>query len=427
MRTFVIILSLIPIISFSQQIKQFDSLQNNFLYNQLYNETLDALDTDSTNVTAWIYNARAAQQQYMEQQAEKAWIKVLKYNKNNYEALSNLQKIQVSTDRYAMAYATTMKMDSIKPNQLLNWWMLANTTNKIKEHQKSLSWCDTIIELYPEYERAINLKAHNLLKTKDTISALKIWRNLIKTHYKDAYIRQLALTASTHSWRDTALQAINDKIKTDSTNAYLCKMAGFLLFHKKNYIDACIMLRNANVMGDTSIFTRRFWGMAAYNSADYSSAYAQLSTIPDAEKNNSLFYMISISHARMLGNEESIELLQKTYDLFYNPSLIAGILNELAETHKSVSGRYERKGDNTSKTLHIEKAIQSIREAQKMHYDPTSNLRLAIIYDTYLNEKETAKKYYTQYCKEFPDSTSKNWQFSSNRIRLITEELHFMK
>lgn len=425
MRTFVIFLSLIPIISFSQQIKQFDSLQNNYLFGQLYNETLAVIDTVSTNITAWTYNARAAQQQYMEQQAEEAWIVVLKYDKNNYEALSNLQKIQASTDRYAMAYVTTLKMDSIKPNQLRNWWMLANTTNKIKEYQKSLSWCDTIIGLYPNYEKAINLKAHNCLKMNDTVNALRIWRDLMQNHYKDAYIRQLALTASTHSWIDTALQAINAKIQTDSTNAYLCKMAGFLLFNKKNYIDACIMLRNANTMGDTSIFTRRFLGMAAYNSNDYSTAYTQLSSIPEIEKNNSLFYMMSISHARMLGNEESIDLLQKTYDLFYNPSLIAGILNELAETHKSVSGRCERKGDNTNRTLHIKKAIQSINEAQKMHYDPTSNLRLAIIYDTYLDEKETAKEYYHKYCKELPDSTSKNWQFSSNRIRLIKEELHF--
>lgn len=425
MRTFVIILSLIPIISLSQQTKHFDSLLNNYLFGQLYTETLEIINKDTANLTAWTYNARAATQQYMEQEAEDAWEVVLKYDKNNYEALNNLQKIQITTDRLTAAHATTLTMDSLKPSQLRNWWMLANITNQLREYQKSLIWCDTIMERYPDYEKAINLKAHNLLKTNDTVSALEIWRELMQNHYKDAYIRQLALTASTHTWIDTALQAINAKIETDSTHAYLYKMAGFLLFHKKSHIDACIMLRSANSMGDTSVFTRRFLGMAAFNSSDYSTAYTQLSSIPEIEKNNSLFYMMSFAHARMLGNEESLELLQKNYDNYYNPPIIAGILNELAETHKRVSYRYKHKQDNKNVVFHLRKAIEDINKAQKIDYDPAANIRLAIIYDTHLNEKEIAKKYYTRYCKEQPDSTSKSWKFSSQRIRLINEELHF--
>ncbi len=426
MRTFIIILSLLPIISFSQKASHYDSLLSNYLYTQVYSEAKTAIKADSTDQTAWQYLARSAQFQYMENIAEKAWQHVLRADSANYEALNGLQKIYRAQNRHKDVLKITRKMDSLLPGQLRNWWILAQTENALKNYKKSIFWCDTITRSYAQFHKAQHVKALNLLNVNDTITALEIWRKLFHNHYRDSYLRQLAYTASSHTWNDTIFRDISAKIKTDSTNAYLHKMGGYLLFYQKNYIDAGIMLREAFDLGDSTDFTRRFLGMAAFYAKDYSTAYYQLSELPGIEENNSLYYMMSFAHARMMANEESIALLEKTYKKYYDSIFISGILGETAETQKRIADKFERRNMHKLSKKHANQAQVEQKKALAMHPSPQNYLRMAMIYDLYTNKKDEALDLYRHYCQVKPDTSSQSWKFARIRIISIKEDKHFM-
>lgn len=425
MRTFIIILSFYPLFSYSQSASYYDSLLSQYFYIQSYNEAKTALQKDSNDITAWHYLAKSAQLQYMEDEAERAWEQVLKSDSLHYEALNGLQKLYRGQDRFDDVLNITRRMDSLLPGQLRNWWILAQTENKLEHYRKSIFWCDTIIQVYKQFHKAMHVKALNLLKLNDTLAAIKIWRNLFHDHYKNSYLRQMVYTASSHSWNDTVVKDIADKLEIDSTNAYLYKMKGYLLYNQKAFADAAIMLRKAMELGDSTDFTRQFLGLSAFKIDDYSTTYDQLSQLPNIESNNSLFYMMSFSHARIYADTTSLKLLDKTLNKYYDPPFIASILNEISEASKTVFEKYRRRGLKKESQHFMDKAEEALRLSRKLHPTHRINLRFAMLYDVYAVDKNKALNYYEKYLSGIENTNSPNVKFARFRVQQLKEELHF--
>ncbi|ALO14816.1 putative PEP-CTERM system TPR-repeat lipoprotein [Salinivirga cyanobacteriivorans] len=425
MRAFIIILLFISVSSFSQNEKLYDSLLAEFNYTELLDTTLKKVAQDSNDVIALTYLATAAEKQYLENIALDTWQKVVALDSNNYKALSGCKRLLLKKDKYKAALLYADRMNDLKPGQIRNYRDLARIKYKLKQYEQSIQWCDTSLMMYSPNPTISDLKAHNLLALNDTIAALKIWCDLTTKHYTEQYARQLTFNAAGHQWNDTVQNLMSELAVIDSLNPYLPKMHGYLLFRKKEYAEAVIMFRKSMELGDSTAFNRRFMGMSAFNSGDYSSAYELLGSLKDVEQNNSLYYMMSISHAHVYADTTSHRLLVNTYQKFFDPPFVAGILSEISETTKSIGDKYDRRGKDELAEDYFQMSEKALYKARKIHYSNKNNLRLAMLYDIYTKDLKKALKYYKRFAENHSDTASPNFKFSKNRIIRIKEELHF--
>lgn len=425
MRAFIIILLFISVSSFSQNAKLYDSLLAEFNYTELFETTLKKVAQDSTDVVALTYLATAAEKQYLENIALDAWQKVVALDSNNYKALSGCKRLLLKKDKYKSALSYADRMNVLKPGQIRNFRDLARIKYKLKQYEQSIQWCDTSLMMYSPNPMISDLKAHNLLALNDTVAALEIWYDLTQKHYADQYVRQLTFNAAGHHWNDTVQDLMSDLAVIDSLNPYLPKMHGYLLFRRKAYAEAAILFRKSMELGDSTAFNRRFMGMSAFNSGDYSSAYPLLGSLENIEQNNSLYYMMSISHARVYADTTSHRLLVNTYQKFFDPPFVAGILSEISETTKSIGDKYDRRGKDELAKDYFQMSEKALYKARKIHYTNKNNLRLAMLYDIYTKDLKKALEYYKRFAENQSDTASPNFKFSKNRIKRIKEELHF--
>jgi tetratricopeptide (TPR) repeat protein len=425
MRAFIIILLFISYSSVSQNIKLYDSLYSNYKFSELFETTLNQVKTDSSDLLSLTYLARAAEKQYLENIALDAWLKVIRLDENNYEALAGAKRILIKKDQFQKALPLIHHLDKLNPGQLRNYWDLAWSNYNLEKYEESIHWCDTSLKAYSPNPMVSDLKAHAFLGLKDTASALAIWYDLTQNHYADQYARQLVFNASGTEWTDTVLNLLSKMQENDTLNAYLPKMQGYLLFRNKEYADATIEFRKAMELGDSTEFTRRFWGMSAFNFEDYSSAFQLLSSLKDINENNSLFYMMSFAHARIYADTTSSELLLETYKKFFDPPFVAGILNESSEVSKNIGDKYDRRGLKELARDYFQKSESELFLSRKIHYTNVNNLRLAMLYDIYKRDYKKALKYYNIYLENNVDTASRNYKFSKTRLRTIKEELHF--
>lgn len=425
MRAFIIILLFISYSSFSQNLKLYDSLYSNYKFSELFETTLNQVKTDSTDIVSLMYLARAAEKQYLENIALDVWLKVVSLEENNYEALAGSKRILVKMDQFEKALPLIHRMNKQNPGQLRNYRDLAWSNFKLEKYAESIQWCDTSLAIYSPNPMVSDLKAHSLLGLKDTKSALAIWYELTQNHYADQYARQLVFNAAETEWTDTVLSLLSEMQEIDTLNAYLPKMHGYLLFRNKDYADATIEFRKAMELGDSTEFTKRFWGMSAFNFEDYSSAFQLLSSLIDINENNSLFYMMSFAHARVYADTTSAKLLSETYKKFFDPPFVAGILNEKSEVTKAIGDKYERRGKKDLSRDYYQLTESTLMLSRKLYYENVNNLRLAMLYDIYKKDYKKALKYYNLYLENNKDTATRNYKFSKNRVRTIKEEQHF--
>ncbi len=425
MRAFIIILLFISASSFSQNVKLYDSLLAEFNYAGLFDTTLKKVAQDSTDVVALTYLATAAEKQYLEKIALDAWQDVVSLDSNNYKALSGCKRLLLKKDKYKSALPYVERMNDLKPGQLRNYRDLAWIKYKLKQYEQSVHWCDTSLMMYRPNPMIADLKALNLLALKDSIAALAIWYELTKNHYAEQYARQLAFNAAGHQWNDTVQNLMSDLACIDSLNPYLPKMHGYLLFRKKEYAEAVIKFRKSMELGDSTAFNRRFMGISAFNSGDYSSAYSLLNSLENVEQNNSLYYMMSVAHSRVYADTTSHFLLKNTYEKFFAPPFVAGILEEISETTKSIGDKYDRRGKDELAREYFQMAEKALYKAQEIHFTKRNYLRLAMLNDIYTKDLHKALKYYKQYLENNSDTSAPNYKFTTTRIKRIKEELHF--
>ena len=425
MRAFIIILLFISYSSFSQNVKLYDSLYSSYKYSELFETTLNHVKTDSTDLISLTYLARASEKQYLENIALDVWLRIVALDENNYEALAGSKRILVKMNQFDKALPLIHRINRLNPRQLRNYWDLAWCNFNLEKYKESIHWCDTSLAIYSPNPMVLDLKAHSYLGLKDTISALAIWYDLTKNNYADQYARQLVFNAAGTEWNDTVISLLEDMQIIDTLNAYLPKMHGYLLFRNKHYADATIQFRKSMELGDSTEFTRRFWGMSAFNFEDYSSAFQLLSSLKDINENNSLFYMMSFAHARIYADTTSAELLLETYKKFFDPPFVAGILNESSEVSKNIGDKYDRRGLKELARDYFQKSESELFLSRKIHYTNVNNLRLAMLYDIYNRDYKKALKYYNIYLENNVDTTTRNYKFSKTRLRTIKEILHF--
>lgn len=425
MRAFIIILLFCSYSSFSQNIKIYDSLLSNFKYSELFETALEQVKNDSADIISLTYLARAAEKQYLENIALDAWQSVVSKDVSNYEGLAGCKRILIKKDQFQLALPYIHSMNRLNPGQIRNYWDLAWCNYKLEKYEEAQKWCDTSLMAFHPNPMVSDLKAHSCLAQADTISALEIWYDLTKTHYADQYARQLTYNAAEGEWQDTVTNLLAELSEKDSLNGYLPKMQGYLLYRNKDYADATILFRRSMELGDSTEFVRRFWGMSAFNFGDYSSAFRLLSSLKDINENNSLFYMMSFAHARVYADTTSSELLLETYNKFFDPSFVAGILNERSEVSKSIGDKFDRRGKDELARDYFQKSESELFLARKIHYENVNNLRLAMLYDVYKKDLHKALKYYKLYLENNVDTSSRNYKYSKTREKLIKEELHF--
>ena len=159
------------------------------------------------------------------------------------------------------------------------------------------------------------------------------------------------------------------------------------------------------LLGDSTTFTRAKLGRAYYQIKEYNCGITIFLAIPELEQSENTAYYTAACYKRLNNQKKAIQYLNKAIELSISQGT-ATYYNEIADSYETQKA-YKKAKDNYLKGLLYDE-------------QPLAYYYLATLFDTKLNDRKSALKYYKKYIATSPDKKQEDYKtYSIARITAL--------
>lgn len=407
------------------------------LYNEgKYTETIELANnkqaSDSVNFTTWYYKGLAEQALY----------------------------------KYSDAVVSFEKAASLTQNKTAVLFLLGNALESSGDDVKAIETYKELIAVDSMYIPAKARLAHVYKSQKEYLPAIEMFSSLVKLDSSNSYFyKQLAFCCNKFGFNEPVIsyyekaialnpndlesgrllinEFINQKYYEDAirlvdsflirfpNNIDLLKQQAYISAIGGNYLDAVRQFQKVVELGDSSLFTSKYYGQSLYNNGQYDKAIFWLNryikTNEDDTKNH---YILGMAYQKDYQYTKSLEHFHTAMGQVFDKQLIARVFIETGNTYSSY-GDYLGFRDNTG--LQAPSMYKLAIENYLLAIDltPTDfniNKILGKLYEEKLKDQQVALYYFEKYYKELDTSKIDEWELSwiQQKITALKEEIHFM-
>ena len=353
-------------------------------YDQLLTLADSLTCADSTRAGYWYYKGLAANKLYRYKTALDAYNRAAKLDSSENRYLMSLAKVYTEMNNPGEAINIYQKITRQDSTREYAWWQLADLYLDQDYPLAALS----IYNRVPDSLKNYYLHKHSGMAC-DKADSLKL---KAVYHYMRAYelnewdysclVRTANIFIANRQF-ENAILATNIGLRNDSLNKPLLKLKAYAFYHLNNFEESIKNFKLAGEYGDSSFFTRKYMGLAAFYHKDFPLAHELLekaNTMDPRDMETAVYYGYAL--CRDYHIKEGIKQLSDAIQLMYPDSLyLSEIHAELAKSH-----------------MYLTRPEQALHHYTKAYGLDNQNimlvLHMAAIHDHHLKNYDTALSYY---------------------------------
>lgn len=410
----------------------FPDLLNQGKYQEIISEAQELLAKDSAKKIAWLYKGLAQKELYKYQPALKTFEQALKSTHDSLLFMPQLAKayeLSGNIDKAKQTYLELIEKDSLNTNARVN---LAQIYKSENEYVKAMGEYSTLVKNDTTTGYFLSQLAWCCHKAGFHPPVINYYLKAIELNLNDVESKKkLVNFAVTTKDYDTALVFIDTFLQQHPDNIYLLKQKGYTQGLSGNYLDAVHTFKQVVELGDTSLFTAKYFGQSLYNNGQYDDAVKWLSIYldkkPDDAKNQ---FIRAMAWRNDYQYANSIDGFNKTLDLVYDKELISLVFREFAQAYYKY-GDYLgfRDSTGTKSVVKYNLARDAYLEAEKINPEKHEIYKeLGVLYEYKYKDLKLALYYYEKYYQKVDASKLEEHQLEwiQSKITQLKEELHFM-
>ncbi len=402
---------------------------------QQYAKVIDACNgliaSELQNFEAWYYKGLAEQALYRFNDAVKSLQQAVELTQQKEPILFTLGTLLESDGNDEEAIAVYEKLLSIDSLHIPAKARLAKVFKDQKEYLYAADYYSQLVKHDSTNSFFYAELAYCCQKMGLTLPATEYYQKAISlnpTNLKTG--RQFISMLVDDKYYDVALAVIDTFIVQYPNNLHLLKQQAYIKAIGGNYLEAVKLFSHIVHLGDTSLFTRKYYGQSLYNNGQYGEAALWLDNYlesnPGDSKNQ---FILGLAYQNDYQYDKSLEHLTIAWEQLYPKELLSRILTEMATTYTKY-GIYCSYRDslkaNTENYYRL--AVDNLLEAQTMNPDDfVLYLKLGHLYGDNIKDHKLALYYYELYYRKLDpqkiDPGELDW--IQNKIRQIKEEMHF--
>lgn len=427
-----ILISVSILLQANSKKKDVAQLFNEAKYNAAIELANRKIAADSTSFIAWYYKGLSQNALYKYSEAVISFENAVKLTQNKTAVLFVLGNSLESSGNDVEAIETYRKLISIDTLHISARVRLAQIYKSQKDYLPAIELFSDLVKIdtnnsyfYSQlayccnkfgfdepvigyYEKAVELNPNDLKSGRSLISEL-----INSKHYVDAT-----------NYVDTFLIRFPN-------NMHLLKQKAFISAIGGNYLEAVKDFQYVVDLGDSSLFTCKYYGQSLYNNGEYEKAVFWLNRFLDAKPDdfqNQLIMGLACQHDYQY--EKSIYHFNIALSLKYDKKIIARVYTETGNT-LSKQGDFLGFRDKTGLQApeKYKMALENyLLAVELLPNDNKMNKLLGIFYEDKLNDKKVALYYYKRYYKNFDTSTNNEYAliWIQDKITKLSEEVHFI-
>jgi len=401
-------------------------------YEQLIETTREFLDKDSSVFAAWYYQGLGYQALYRFNYAITSFNRALTIEPHKIQALFNLANsynYSGDDEKAIEAYLNVLELDSLhiaakirlasiykdmneylKAVELFGRLVKQDTTNGY--YYSQLAYCckkaGIDFPVIGYYKMAIQLNPNDLVSARSLINEL-----IDNQLYEDA---------------DTLL---DEFVSQRPEDIQFLKLRAYLSALEGNYLDAVRTFNQVVQLGDSSLFTSKFYGQSLYNNGEYEKAIfwleRYLAKKSDDVQNQAI---CGLACQKNYQYEDAIHHLQLAINATYDRKKIGWLFNEMGDTYSGY-GDYTGFRDSTGLKApeKYSVALKNYLVAEEIYPEDVSVYKyLAVLYETRMKDAKFALYYYQKYYEKLDSKklNSEELLWLEAKIGKLKEEVHFM-
>ncbi len=381
---------------------------------------------DTTSAELNYYKGYVKEELFQLLPAEKAYAKAAQLDTSNKAYWHALAGIRVKTGNWKSAvqiYQKQLLRDGLHSQYAGE---LAAVYLRQKIYGQALELYDTLIAVDSMNYFFLKQAGYCNQKLGGLEKAVTLYRKALKVNPQDIQLySKLGNIFIKRRNFEEAIRISDEGLKQDSTDNGLRKLKAYAYYLNRDFDQSITGFTRVLEMKDSSFFTKKYLGLAFFESQLYDTASHWLveAFIHNSNDPELTFYTGS-SLIRSGEPNRGISFMFTTLNLLNPPNKeLADIYNEIAEAY-IVKEQYEN-------------AVKYLRMAYKKDTRAIFSFKLGNIYDRYLHDKEMAINYYEGYIDirtaagdDKYDNTA-SWtnmslpQIASKRIKLLKEDMFF--
>lgn len=404
-------------------------------HQQKYTEVIDAcsllIASEPQNFEAWYYKGLAEQALYRFSGAVKSMQQAVELTQQKEPVLFTLGTILESDGNDEEAIAVYEKLLSIDSLHIPAKARLAKVFKDQKEFLYAADYYSQLVKQDSTNSFFYAELAYCCQKIGLTAPATEYYQKAISlnpTNLKTG--RQFISMLVDDKYYDVALAVIDTFLIPFPNNLHLLKQQAYIKAIGGNYLEAVKLFSHIVHLGDTSLFTRKYYGQSLYNNGQYHEAAfwlnKYLEAIPGDSKNQ---FILGLAYQNDYQYDKSLKHLTVAWEQLYPKELLSRISTEMATTY-TMYGTYCSYRDSLKANTegYYKLAVDNLLEALALNPDDfTIYLKLGHLYDDNIKDNKLALYYYELYYKKLDPQKIElhKLDWIQNRIIQLKEEMHF--
>lgn len=390
----------------------------------------------------------------------------LNENSRNFDAWYYKGLSEKALYKYVNAAASFKQAAGLSSANSSVLFLLATCSENSGNTNEALNVYNQVLEIDSLHIPSLNNMAKIYKRIKDYSKAISLYSKLVKNDTTNGfYYSQLAYCCKKYglnepviyyyekavelnpmdleSGNNLANELINQKYYEDANavldtflirfpnETQLLKRKAYLAAVEARYLDAITGFKLVIQLGDTSMFTCKYYGQSLFNNGNYGEAIYWLSRyIASNKEDTKNQYILGLAYQKDYQYQRSLEHLHVALGQVYDKPLIAKVYEEKANTY-AMYGDYMAFRDslaNDAPDMYKLAHDNFIAAFNLVPADFELYRKLGRFYEEKLKDKRMALYYYKKYYEEHESHKiyEHDLIWVQNKIRILTEELHFM-
>lgn len=389
----------------------------------------------------------------------------LNNNPRNFNAWYYKGLAEKALYKYASAAESFKHAANLSTDNANLFYLLASSYENSGNTELALSWYKKVLQIDTLHIPALNSLAKVYKHTNSFKEAIETYTKLVNSDSTNGYYyAQLAYCCKKfgftepvifyyekaislnendlESGNNLAIELINQKYYEDANkvldtflvkfpdNIRLLKRKAYLAAVEARYLDAIAHFKQVVELGDSSMFTSKYYGQSLFNNGNYGDAIYWLNRYVQANKEDTKNqYILGLAYQKDYRYQKSLEHLHIALGQVYDKSLIAKVYEQKAVT-------YAMYGDFMSFRDSIATQAPEMYKLAHENYLASFELvpanfemyrTLGRFYEDKLKDKRMALYYYQKYYDEHESNKiyEHDLIWVQSKITMLTEELHF--
>ncbi|MBI9069663.1 MAG: hypothetical protein JEZ09_20370 [Salinivirgaceae bacterium] len=401
MKYFLVLLLLCnTLLSFSQE-TTLDELFNNSNYCEVIRVADEQLSKNSNDYSAWYYKGLAENALYKFKESSVSFANAYKLSPNNQQILFLLATALESEGNILESINTYKKIVSSDSTNIQANSRLASLYKNQKEYINAVNIYKKLIKQDSTNGYFYSQLAYCCDKMGFFLPVISYYEKAVSLNPND-YQSQHALISElvSQKYYDIATYYIDSFLIQYPIDFYLLKQKAYVSALSGRYLDAVKEFKHVISVGDSSLFSYKYYGQSLYNNGQFDESVIWLDKYlkkrPD-DFQNQLIMGLACQHDYQY--EKSLTHLDIAMYLKYDKKMIARIFSEKATTQIKY-GDYL--GYRDSIPEHSEKYYTDARDnylkSLEIYADGYNILKdLGLLYETKMKDMKIALYYYEKY------------------------------